>query len=457
MDNNDRMFWNPEIEMMGQEKLRELQVNKLKMQLSYCYNNSEFYKRKFKEAGAEPRDIKTWDDFRKLPVFFKNKDEERASRKESEEVYGHPYGMHLCAPLEKIIDARTTGGTTGIPTFSYIFTKKDFDLWKEGFARTLWRIGIREKDVLLYCLNLGIYAGGIIADGVRDCGIGFQLVETGIERGTEFILGILKATKPTAIFCTPSYAQYLITKVPDILGIQVSQLGIKKLCTTGEPGVGLPEVKKMVEQAWGIRWYDVIGPTTRGNSVSCDLDEYQGMHHVTPDISLWPEDLVDPVTKKSIPVEDGAIGEGVMTDLEREACPFIRYAYGDILQVYTKTCKCGVPGIRFKVIGRADDMLIVKGVNVYPAAIKDVVVSMHPKLTGELRIILEQKPPLVSPPLKIKIEYAYGIEKHQLEDIEKEIKQKMHLKLKITPEIEFVSPGTLERAVAKTNLFERKY
>ena len=455
--NEDRPFWNMEMETLSEEKLKELQMSKLRKQVKYCYDNSEFYERKFNEAGAKPEDIQTWEDFRRLPIFFDGKEDERQSRLESEEKYGHPYGMHLCAPLEKIIDARTTTGTTGNPTFSYIFTKHDLDLWKEAMARGLWRAGVRSNDVILYGLNLGIYAGGIIADVFRDCGIGAQLVETGIERGAEFMLDIARVTKPTVLFCTPSFAQYLITMAPEITGKKVSELGFKTLVTTGEPGVGLPEVKKMVEKEWSIRWYDIIGPTTRGNSISCDMEEYQGMHHIDPDITLWPQDLVDPITREPVPIVDGAMGEGVMTDLERESCPFIRYAYGDILQVFTKTCKCGVPGIRFKVVGRADDMLIVKGVNVYPSAIKDLITSFYPRLTGEMRIVLKEKPPRVIPPLQLKVEYSSGIEKHQLDGLSKEIKSKMHLKLKVTPEIDFVPVGTLEKATAKSSPFEEKY
>jgi phenylacetate-CoA ligase len=454
---SERPFWNMEMETLPPEKLHDLQMQKLKKQLAYCFENSEFYKKKFDDAGAKPQDIKTWSDFRKLPVFFSNKEDERQSRLDSEEKCGHPYGMHLCAPVESLIDARTTTGTTGIPTFSYTFTKHDANLWKEALARMLWRAGVRSNDVLLYGLNLGIYAGGIIADFFRDCGVGAQLVETGVERGAEFMLNIAKATKPTVMFCTPSFAQYLIKKAPEITGKKVNALGFKKLLTTGEPGIGLPEVKKLVENAWGIRWYDALGPTTRGNSVSCDMDEFQGMHHVDPDITLWPQDLVDPITIESITVEDGAIGEGVMTDLERESCPFIRYAYGDVLQVFTKTCKCGTPGIRFKIVGRADDMLIVKGVNVYPSAIKDILAAFYPKLTGEMRIVLSEKPPRVTPPLKIKAVYSASLEEYQLKELDKEIKAKMHSSLKVTPEIEFVPEGSLETATGKSPLFEKRY
>lgn len=454
---DERPFWNMEMETLSPEALHELQMKKLKKQLLYCYENSEFYKTRFDDAGANPADIQTWEDFRKLPVFFKSKEDERQSRTESEERYGHPYGMHLCAPVEKLIDARTTTGTTGIPTFSYSFTQHDAMLWKEALARMLWRAGVRSNDRLLYGLNLGIYAGGIIADFMRDCGVGLQLIEPGVERGAKFMLQIARATKPTIMFCTPSFAQYLIAQTPEIVGKNIGEMGFQKLVTTGEPGVSLPKVKKLVEDAWGVRWYDVLGPTTRGNSISCDMDEYQGMHHVDPDITLWPQDLVDPITKEPIAVEDGAIGEGVMTDLERESCPFIRYAYGDILQVSTKTCKCGVPGIRFSIVGRADDMLIVKGVNVYPAAIKDVVASFYPKVTGEMRIVLSEKPPRVTPPLKIKVVYSAGVEKHQLEDLGKEIKAKLHLTLKVTPDIQFVPEGTLETVTGKSPLFEKQY
>jgi phenylacetate-CoA ligase len=157
-------------------------------------------------------------------------------------------------------------------------------------------------------------------------------------------------------------------------------------------------------------------------------------------------------------VTDGAVGEMVITSLQRKACPLVKYAYGDIVQIFTKECPgCGFKGPRIKFIGRADDMLIVKGVNVYPSAIKEVIVSFVPRVTGEMRIVLDQPPPRVVPPLKIKLEHGPQVRDPELDGLAEEISRALHNWLKIRPVIEWVRPNSLERSPRKTPVFERKY
>ena len=193
--------------------------------------------------------------------------------------------------------------------------------------------------------------------------------------------------------------------------------------------------------------------------ISCDSDEYYGLHAVAPDVCTSYDDLVDPITKEPIDSDvDGAIGEMVHTSLEREACPAVKYAYGDVVQVFTKECPgCGFKGKRIKLIGRADDMLIVKGVNVYPIAIKDIVATFIPDVTGEMRIVLDNPPPRVVPPIKLKIEHGKHIGKQDLSGLEKKISSALHNAIKIRPEIEFVAPGTLPKETRKTPIFEKRY
>jgi len=255
--------------------------------------------------------------------------------------------------------------------------------------------------------------------------------------------------------CTPAYAEYLIEVAPKVLGCEVGDLGIEIICCAGEPGAGLPEVRRKIQEAYGARLYDMLGGAHGILNISCDAPEYQGMHVVGEDFSV-SYDLVDPETKEPIPLEDGAIGERVKTALEWEAQPPIRYSVGDIYQVFTTPCPCGRPGPRIKVLGRVDDLLIVKGVKVYPAAVKNLVESFSPRVTGEMRIVLDVPGPRVTPPLRLRVVYSASLEAEQIERLTTALAEAMHDRLRVRPEIEMVPEGTLERTAHKTRLIERR-
>ncbi len=182
------------------------------------------------------------------------------------------------------------------------------------------------------------------------------------------------------------------------------------------------------------------------------------MHAVTPDMDTYPDDLIDPETKQPVEIKNGAIGEVVYTSLDREATPMIRFASGDIVQVFTNECPgCGFKGRRIKIIGRSDDMLIVKGANIYPAAIKTTIAKFFPEVSGEIRIILDQPPPRVVPPLRIRVEHGANVDQEGLKELEAKIKKALSEEVRVTPEIVWCSPGTLEKATTKTPLFEKTY
>lgn len=182
------------------------------------------------------------------------------------------------------------------------------------------------------------------------------------------------------------------------------------------------------------------------------------MHAVAPDLDLYPLDLVDPDTKEHIEATDGAQGEAVYTSLRRKALPLVRYASGDVVKVATGPCPgCGFAGARLFITGRADDMLIVKGVNVYPTAIKGIVNEFTPEVTGEMRIVLTEPPPRVQPPLRMRVEHGEHVREGDLPGLERRLTSELHNRIRVTPAIEWVPPGTIERAVAKTPLFEKEY
>jgi len=216
---------------------------------------------------------------------------------------------------------------------------------------------------------------------------------------------MVDTTRPKAIVGTAPLTEYLIEKCPNVLGKDIGALGIKILLCAGAPGAGIPSIRKKIE--------------------------------------------------------DGVIGHGICTALEHEAKPFLKYAWGDLFQVFTKECPgCGFKGLRVRIVGRADEMLIVKGVNVYPTAIKGVINTFLPRVTGEMRIVLDAPGPMVQTPLKLGVEHAPGLGKEDIGLLREELAKEIRSKLEVRPDIELVAPDTFERAggiSAKGTLVEKKY
>jgi len=280
------------------------------------------------------------------------------------------------------------------------------------------------------------------------------LFPLGAAVGTERILQLLKLFRINVFSGTPSLAAHLIERAPEVLGEPVSKLGIKVLGCGAEPGAGIPEVRKHLESSYGARLFDAGA----GYGVSCDHPVYQGMHWVADDYAYY--ELVDPETLAPVPLEHGATGLAVFTPLEPRSPIFfanLRFTLNDIHQVFTDPCPCGKTGFRYKIVGRADDMLKVKGVPVYPAAIQGVINGFIPRVTGAFRIVLEVEPPRVVPPLKLKVEFGVHETQNTLSGLEKEILDSMHTVLKIRPRITWLAPNSLERSEKKTQLLEKAY
>lgn len=449
-------YLTPQLNRMSQQEIRQYQEKKLTRQLEYCYRSSEFYRKKFDEVGAKPGDIRTIEDLRRLPVFMV-KDDERRSAEESLQKYNHPFGLHLCAPVESLYLTGTTSGTTGTPTFSYTFTEKDINFIGPRLGHRLSLAGVGKGDRVVFFFALGIYATTMTLWGLR--WLGALPIDIDARAGTDLLLQFIELTRPTYLACTPSLAEFLVVKSPKVLNKPVEAFGLKGLLTTGEVGIAIPEIKNRLESAYGCRAWDYWSPCGNCMGLSCDSDEYQGLHAIAPDVCTSYDDLVDPITKEPVDSDvDGAIGEMVITSLEREACPAVKYAYGDVVQIFTKECPaCGFKGKRARLIGRADDMLIVKGVNVYPVAVKDIIAGFAPEVTGGMRIVLNERPPRVVPPMHIKIEYARGFSEADLPNLEQRIASALHDKIKIRPHIEFVPEGEMPMETRKTPLFEKRY
>jgi phenylacetate-CoA ligase len=448
--NIEKKFWNSAIETLPPDELKSLQWRRLKAQLQYNYDNSVYYREeKFHKAGVYPQDIKTFEDFQKIPLM--TKDEHRWTQEESLRRFGHPYGLITCAPIEKIIRINSTSGTTGRPTL-YTLTKNDVDVLNEMHARKYWRTGLRPGNIVLQALSLSMFTGGLpLSDGLQ--AMGLCVVPVGIEGGTKRVLDFIQLTRPDVMIATPSFGEYLIEQTPKLTGRDAGDLGIRWFYCAGEPGAGIPSLRKKLREGFGAKVFDHTGGGHAFHGISCGVEPYAGMHFVSPDHCIL--ELVDPQSKDPVAMVDGAVGEMVFTFISWEGGPFMRYALGDLIQIFTEPCACGWPEMRFKIMGRADDMLIIKGVNIYPAAIKNVVGEFAPRTTGALRIVLDRPGPLVTPPLKVKVECGSGdmteVEKHKLKEA---LTAQIRDQLRVNPQIELVPPESLRREAGKTSLIQ---
>jgi phenylacetate-CoA ligase len=448
----DRQFWNEDVETLSPEDMQALQWRRLKKQLQYNFKNSVYYREeKFQKAGLTPEDIQTFEDFQKIPLM--TKDEHRRIQTESIRQFGHPYGLITCAPREKIVRINSTSGTTGQPTL-YTLTANDINVLNEMHCRKYWRTGLRPGHIVLQALSLSMFTGGLpLSDGLQSMGL--CVVPVGIEGGTRRVLDFALLTKPDVLIATPSFGEYLIEQAPKLIDKDARELGIRWFYCAGEPGAGIPSLRNKLQEGFGAKVFDHTGGGHAFHGISCETEPYPGMHFVSADHCVL--ELVDPKTKDPIEIRHGAMGEMVFSFIGWEGGPFMRYALGDLIQIFSESCDCGWPEMRLKILGRADDMLIIKGVNLYPSALKGLVGELEPRTSGALRIVLEQPGPLVKPPLKIRIEYGFkDISADDMHKLKTELTQLIKDRLRVSPDIELVPPFSLSRESGKISLIEIK-
>jgi phenylacetate-CoA ligase len=434
--------------ILNTPEMGRIQLEKLKRLIPRLYEGKPFWRERMDRAGVKPGDIKTLSDFSlRIPVF--DKAQRRRITEECGMDMSRVVDLLIGVPAEKLVMMAATSGTTGEPT-PYPLTAHDIDWLSELLARMLWRIGVRPGDRLIHAFGMSMWLAGMpYAQFFQRSGA--CIFPVGAEGGSERILKFASLFKATVLACTPSLAEHLVAKAPEALGRPVGELGIRRLICGGEPGAGIPEVRRSLESSYGARLSD----TGAGFGISCDHPEYQGMHHVADDKVLF--ELVDPQTYEPVRFEDGAKGLPVFTTLEGEGFLWFRETIGDVCQVSTGPCPCGASGFRYRIIGRIDDMLKVKGIIVYPAAIDGVISGFMPRVSGEFRIVLDEPPPRVVPPLKLRVEHGEGVRAEELPALAGEIEERMKSRLKVTPRIEWLPPGTLERSSGKTRFIEKTY
>jgi len=453
MSDAQRPYWNMEIEpLLGSAQMRERQWHKLTEALHWQYANTPMHRERMDQAGVKPADIRSFDDFAAaIPVMGQPEIRDVIGRigLDMEKLMLHLFGAQRVRDLYLLT---TTSGTTGIPT-PYPNFRAGLVESQEIVSRAAWRMGVRPGDRIGLCFGLSMHAAGTPQIlWYRDFP-GVMMIPIGAEAGSEKILQFMKLFGVNVFTGTPSLALHLIERAPEAIGGPVRELGLKTLLLGAEPGAGIPEVREKLEREYGAQVFDLGG----GYGCSCEHPVYQGMHWLADDLAYY--ELVDPDTAKPVAMEHGATGIMVGTSLNPPAAVWfdLRFTLGDIHQVFTEPCPCGRSGFRYKIVGRADDMLKVKGVPVYPAAIEGVIHSFPDKLTGAFRIVLDEPPPRVVPPLKLRVEHAESVRDEDLPALESEVLERMHRLLKIRPSISWLRPNALERAVKKTQLIEKAY
>ena len=430
-------FWNRKLETMDPDEREEkIILPKLQAQLKYAYENSPFYKRKWDEAGIRPEDVQSLEDFEKVP--FVTKEEIRRDQMEYP-----PFGSNLCIDAKELARVHGTSGTTGKPT-AFGIGKGDIERIAEAHARIMWGFGVRQDDIVFIGSFFSLYWGswGALL-GCERLGAAAFPFGAGVPGQSDRALEWMREIKPTVFYGTPSYSLYMAEKAK-AKGIDPSRdFNFRILFFSGEPGAGVPSTKKRIEETYGGICID-SGSTAEMTPwmSNCECDARQGMH-------LWQDivyaELVDLETKKRVPY--GGEGATVYTHLERTSQPMIRFWSGDISMWTNDPCPCGrtYPRLPKGIYGRADDMFIVRGENVYPSAIEDVIRGIE-GLGDEFRIVITREKAMDE--LIVRTERRPEVGKEAVASLQKKLEDRLREK-GLRAIVQILDPETLERTEFK--------
>ena len=421
-------YWDPHIERMPLEDLHALQEDRLKSVVRYVYDHSAFYRQRFKEAGVEPGDIRTLADVSKLP--FTRKVDLRDN---------YPTGM-FSAPKSQVVRYHVSSGTTGKPTVVG-YTKGDIETWSESLARALTSIGLDSDDVVQVGYGYGLFTGGLgLHYGAERIGAAVLPVGTG---NTERQIELMQDLGTTAIACTPSYFLHIM-EVAEKMGISIKKDTQLKAGIFGAEPWSL-ETRKRIEDATGINAYDIYGTSEISGPLFTECHVKKGIH-VWADMFLI--EVLDPKTDE--PVADGETGELVFTTLHKFALPLIRYRIGDLTIMNREPCECGRTHPRImRILGRTDDMLIIRGINVFPSQVESVLMDI-PEVGDHWEILVDRKGPLDMMTVKVELTSAGFSDKiGDLMKLRKKISKELKGVLNIAAEVDLVEPGTIPRSMGK--------
>ncbi|MBN2719558.1 MAG: phenylacetate--CoA ligase [Proteobacteria bacterium] len=424
----EHRIWNPAVETIPREDLEQLQLERLQATLNRVHRNVRFYRNRFEQMGIEPGDIRTREDLRKIP--FTTKEDLRNN---------YPYGM-FAVPLREVVRIHSSTGTTGKPTVVG-YTANDLDAWSEVVARIMTAAGVTRDDVVQIAFGYGLFTGGFgLHYGSEKIGASVIPISSG---NTRRQLMIMEDYRTTALVCTPSYAMFL-TEIMEESGIDPERLSLRYGLFGSEPWS--ERIRGEIESKMGIIATDNYGLSeVMGPGVAGECLERSGLHlnedHFIPEI-------IDPDTGEALPF--GEKGELVLTTVTREAMPLIRYRTRDVTRLYLDECPCGRTLIKMeKVSGRTDDMIIYKGVNIYPSQVEEVLFEFE-GVTPHYQIRLSREGALDT--MEILVEVGEGIffdEMKKQKEMVEQINDALRSSLGVSAKVRLVEPRTLERFEGK--------
>lgn len=420
-------YWNQEIECMSREDMKKLQSERLAAQVKHVYDNVKYYRDLMDEKGVKPEDIKSVDDLHKLPFL---------SKADLREAY--PYGL-LAAPLKDCVRIHSTSGTTGKRVVAF-YTQHDIDLWDECCARAITAAGGTNEDVCHVAYGFGLFTGGAgLNGGSHKVGCLTLPMSSG---NTERQIQFMQDLGSTILCCTPSYAAYIGETLHE-MGLTPDDIKLKAGIFGAEPWT--EEMRREIENSLGIKAYDIYGLTeTSGPGVAFECSEQNGMH-INEDNFI--AEIIDPDTGEVLP--DGEKGELVFTSITKEAFPLLRYRTRDICVLSRKKCSCGRTLIKMsKPMGRSDDMLIIRGVNVFPSQIETVLIAQGYAPNYQIEIDRVNN----TDTLDVYVEMSqqqFSDTVKDIQDKERELVAAITQILGIRPKVHLVSPKTIARSEGK--------
>ena len=420
-------YYQPEIETAPREKIIEIQNEKIVRQVRHVWENVPYYRRLMEEKGVTPDDIKTVDDIKKLPFL---------SKADLRDAY--PYGL-LGTDLKNCVRIQSTSGTTGRRVVAF-YTQHDIDLWEDCTARAIVAAGGTDEDVVQVCYGYGLFTGGPgLHGGSHKVGcLTLPMSSGNTERQIQFMMDL----GATILCCTPSYAAYIGETLAE-MGYKPEDNKLKAGIFGAEPWT--EEMRRDIEKKLGIKAYDIYGLTeTSGPGVSFECEEQAGMH-INED--HFYAEIIDPDTGEVLP--EGEKGELVFTSLDKEAFPLLRYRTRDICVLSRRPCSCGRTHVRMsKPMGRSDDMLIIRGVNVFPSQIETVLLKEG--YTPNYQIVLDRARNTDTFDVYVEVSTdQFSDLMSQIQKMEKSLETALRTMLGIGPKVHLVAPKTITRSEGK--------
>jgi len=422
------MIWNETIECASRDEMKAIQSERLIRTVERVYHNIPSYRKKMQEAGIAPGDIKSIDDIVKLPFTVKTDLRDN-----------YPFGM-FTVPMSEIVRVHASSGTTGKPTVVG-YTRNDLSMWAEVVTRSLCMAGVQKNDMVQVAYGYGLFTGGLgLHYGTENLGAAVIPISGG---NTDKQIQLMQDFGSTVLACTPSYALFLAEAIKD-RGIDPESLKLRVGIFGAEPWS--ENMRREIEAKLNIKAIDIYGLSeVCGPGVSCECT-YQNGSHINED-HFYPE-IIDPETLE--PVAPGEIGELVFTTITKEGIPIIRYRTRDLTRLIYDKCECGRTLVRMeKCMGRSDDMLIIRGVNVFPSQIESVLLELS-EVEPHYMLIVERENNLDILKVMVEVqEQFFSDEIRELEALKKKIVHKIQSTLGISVQVKLVEPKTIERSAGK--------